>query len=106
MMWRKAKLFGDDEVAAQVVAAVPPKRAKDLGRRVRRFDEATWVGARREIVVDGNVAKFTQHPDLYLAADDPRTGNPRGWRGLNLLGFALADVRAQLGSRTGSPAAR
>lgn len=78
MMWRKAKLFGDDEVAAQVAAAVHPKRAKDLGRRVRRFDEATWVGARREIVVDGNVAKFAQHPDLgrYLAADDPRTGNP------------------------------
>ncbi|UOZ10427.1 NADAR family protein [Amycolatopsis sp. WQ 127309] len=130
MMWRKAKLFGDDEVAAQVLAAVHPKQAKDFGRRVRRFDEATWVACRREIVVDGNVAKFAQHPDLGryltgtgdrvvveaspvdrvwgigLAADDPRTGNPRGWRGLNLLGFALADVRAQLGSRTGSPAAR
>ncbi|WP_328614097.1 NADAR family protein [Amycolatopsis sp. NBC_00355] len=130
MMWRKAQLFGDEEVAVQVLTAGHPKQAKDFGRRVRRFDEATWVASRREIVVDGNVAKFAQHPDLAeylagtgdrvlveaspldrvwgigLAADDPRTANPRGWRGLNLLGFALADVRAQLGSRTGSPAAR
>jgi ribA/ribD-fused uncharacterized protein len=130
MMWRKAKLFDDDEVAARVLAAGHPKQAKDLGRRVRRFDEAAWVAERRGIVVDGNVAKFAQHPGLGrylagtgdrvlveaspldrvwgigLAADDPRTSNARGWRGLNLLGFALADVRAQLGSRSGSPAAR
>ncbi len=37
---------------------------------------------------------------------DPRAEKPRAWRGLNLLGSALADVRAQLGSRSGSPAAR
>ncbi|SFW92005.1 NADAR family protein [Amycolatopsis australiensis] len=126
MMWRKAMLFGDEEVAAQVLTAVPPKQAKDFGRRVRRFDEATWVAHRYGIVVDGNAAKFGQHgePGRYrasgagrgepgrprvgigLAADDPRAANPRAWRGLNLLGFALADVGAQLGSRGGSPAAR
>ncbi|WP_410621495.1 hypothetical protein [Amycolatopsis sp. cmx-8-4] len=79
-----------------------PAASASAGRR--RSSSTTWVGSRREIVVDGNVAKFAQHADLgrYLAG----TGNPRGWRGLNLLGFALADVRAQLGSRTGSPAAR
>ena len=130
MMWRKALLFGDEEVAAQVLTAVHPKQAKDFGRRVRGFDEADWVAHRRAIVVDGNAAKFAQHPALGdylagtgervlveaspvdrvwgvgLAADDPRAGKPRAWRGLNLLGFALADVRAQLGSRTGRPAAR
>jgi ribA/ribD-fused uncharacterized protein len=130
MMWRKAKLFGDDEVAAQVLTAVHPKQAKDFGRRVRGFDDEAWVAHRREIVVTGNAAKFAQHADLgrYLAgtgarvlveaspvdrvwgiglgAADPRAGTPRAWSGLNLLGFALADVRAQLGSRSGSPAAR
>ncbi|MBE1498125.1 ribA/ribD-fused uncharacterized protein [Amycolatopsis lexingtonensis] len=130
MMWRKALLFGDEEVAAQVLTAVYPKQAKDFGRRVRRFDEEAWVAHRFGIVVEGNAAKFAQHPELgrYLSgtggrvlveaspvdrvwgiglgADDPRAEKPRAWRGLNLLGFALADVRAQLGSRTGSPAAR
>ena len=130
MMWRKAMLFGDEEVASQVLAARHPKQAKDLGRRVRHFDEAAWVAHRREIVVAGNVAKFGQHPGIGryltgtgarvlveaspldrvwgigLAADDPAIEKPRSWRGLNLLGFALADVRAQLGSRSGSPAAR
>ena len=130
MMWRKAKLFGDEEVAAQVLTAVHPKQAKDFGRRVRAFDDEAWVAHRYGIVVGGNAAKFTQHPELGsylagtgervlveaspvdrvwgigLAADDPRAEKPRAWRGLNLLGFALADVRAQLGSRTGNPAAR
>ncbi|WP_285485268.1 NADAR family protein [Amycolatopsis sp. NBRC 101858] len=130
MMWRKAMLFGDEEAASQVLAARHPKQAKDFGRRVRRFDEAAWVAHRREIVVDGNVAKFGQHPDIGrylagtgervlveaspldriwgigLAADNPVIEKPRSWRGLNLLGFALADVRAQLGSRAGSPAVR
>jgi ribA/ribD-fused uncharacterized protein len=130
MMWRKAKLFGDEEVAAQVLAAVHPKQAKDFGRRVRGFEEDAWVAHRYGIVVDGNAAKFGHNPELGgylagtgnrvlveaspvdrvwgigLAADDPRAGKPRAWRGLNLLGFALADVRAQLGSRSGSPAAR
>lgn len=130
MMWRKARLFGDDEVAAQVLTAVHPKQAKDFGRRVRGFDEETWVAHRYGIVAEGTAAKFAQHAELRqflvgtgarvlveaspvdrvwgigLSADDPRAEKPRAWRGLNLLGFALADVRAQLGSRSGSPAAR
>ncbi len=120
MMWRKATLFGDDEVAAKVLTASHPKQAKDFGRQVRGFSQAAWEAARYEIVVAGNTAKFSQHPELGrflagtgqrvlveaspvdrvwgigLAADDPRAALPRSWRGLNLLGFALADVRASL----------
>lgn len=33
---------------------------------------------------------------IGLAADDPRAENPASWRGLNLLGFALMDARAEL----------
>jgi len=32
-----------------------------------------------------------------LAADDPLIEQPRHWPGLNLLGFALADVREGIG---------
>ena len=36
---------------------------------------------------------------IGLAADDPRAHDPVQWRGLNLLGFALMDVRARLGGQ-------
>jgi predicted NAD-dependent protein-ADP-ribosyltransferase YbiA (DUF1768 family) len=37
---------------------------------------------------------------IGLTADDPRAANPASWRGLNLLGFALGDVRTTLGADT------
>ncbi|MBG0816846.1 NADAR family protein [Planomonospora sp. ID82291] len=133
MMAGKARLFGDEETAAEIVAAGHPKRAKDLGRRVRGFDERAWQAARSDLVVRGNLAKFAQHPELGgfllgtgdrvlveaspvdriwgigLAAGDERAGRPETWRGLNLLGFALMQVRQALrdgllappGKRTG-----
>ncbi|GGK66554.1 hypothetical protein GCM10010126_27390 [Planomonospora parontospora] len=123
MMAGKARLFGDGETAAEIVAAGHPKQAKDLGRRVRGFDERAWEAARFDLVVRGNLAKFDQHPELAefllgtgervlveaspldrvwgigLAADDERAGLPGSWRGLNLLGFALMEVRQALRER-------
>ncbi|WP_199440908.1 NADAR family protein [Umezawaea beigongshangensis] len=123
MMWSKAVLFGDDDTAREILAAPDPQRAKSLGRTVRGFDHDTWEQARFDVVVAGNTAKFGQHDDLRgfllgtgdrvlveaspvdpvwgigLAADDPAAEDPERWRGLNLLGFALAEVRAALRAR-------
>jgi ribA/ribD-fused uncharacterized protein len=120
MMWRKAKLFGDNDVATRVLAAAHPGDAKKLGRLVRGFDESTWDGARFDIVVAGSTAKFGQHDDLRtyllgtgervlveaspmdrvwgigLAATDRRAHDPASWQGLNLLGFALMQARQNL----------
>lgn len=120
MMWRKALLFGDEEAARRIAVASHPRQAKMLGRRVRDFDEQTWVAARRGIVVDASVAKFGQRRELRdflvgtgrrvlveasptdriwgigLAATDERTADPARWRGLNLLGFALMEARDRL----------
>ena len=120
MMAEKARLFGDDEVRRQVLAATDAGRAKDLGRQIRGFEEATWKRARFDIVTAGNVAKFGQDERLrrYLLAtrdeilvetsptdrvwgiglgrDDPRAADPRAWHGLNLLGFALVRTRGVL----------
>ncbi|MCK9878451.1 NADAR family protein [Frankia sp. Ag45/Mut15] len=122
MMAGKARLFGDDETAEAILAAPDPARAKALGRRVRGFDEATWERHRYGIVAAGNLAKFSQDDRLRgflrgtgddvlveaspldavwgigLTATDPRAGSPVAWPGLNLLGFALMDVRAALRS--------
>jgi ribA/ribD-fused uncharacterized protein len=120
MMAEKARLFGDDDALKRVFAASHPGEAKRIGREVRGFEEPVWREARYRIVVDGNVLTFAAHPELRdfllttgervlaeaspvdpvwgigLAADDPRATDPSLWRGSNLLGFALMDVRERL----------
>jgi ribA/ribD-fused uncharacterized protein len=123
MMWRKATLFGDTQSAERILAAAHPHAAKTLGAQVAGFDQRVWNAHRYDVVVAGNLAKFDQHHELGtfllgtgervlvetspvdriwgigLAADDPRAGDPARWRGLNLLGFALMDVREILRQR-------
>lgn len=120
MMAAKALLFGDPETAARIRAAPDPKAAKELGRQVRGFDEERWAERRFDLVVTGNLAKFGQHAELRdfllgtgsrvlveasprdriwgtgLAADHEHGTSPEHWPGLNLLGFALMEVRHQL----------
>ena len=120
MMWGKARLFDDEKAAARILAAGHPKEAKDLGRTISGFDEATWVAQRVAIVTAGNVEKFRQNPDLLafllgtnqrvlveaspldriwgigLAATDEKAQDPAQWRGLNLLGEALMAARETL----------
>ena len=101
----------------QILQAPTPAAAKALGRQVRGFDESAWLQHRFGIVVRANQAKFTQNVELGqflqqtgdrilveaspvdrvwgigLAQDDEKVNNPNQWRGLNLLGFALMQVR-------------
>ncbi len=120
MMAQKALLFNDDAIFAKILAAKHPKQVKALGREVGKFDEVVWQQHRYAIVVAGNLAKFYQHKKLGqylintgtrvlveaspydkvwgvgLAKDDERIQNPEQWKGLNLLGFALMEVRDSL----------
>ncbi len=120
MMAGKALLFGDEEAAARIREASSPKQVKEFGRQVRGFDDVRWSAVRRDIVTAGNLEKFRQNPALAdfllstgtsvlveaspvdriwgigLAADDERAANPLQWRGENLLGFALMEVRDRL----------
>ncbi|OIV37654.1 hypothetical protein BIV57_09795 [Mangrovactinospora gilvigrisea] len=124
MMAGKARLFGDAAAEAKALAAGHPRDAKSAGREVRGFVEAVWERERFRLVVEGNRAKFGQHPELAdflagtgarvlveaspvdrvwgigLAKDDPRAADPSRWRGLNLLGFALMEARDEPGAPT------
>jgi len=117
MMAEKASLFGDQSSRDKVLQAPHPGAAKALGRQIRGFDEAIWEQHRFSIVVRANRAKFAQNRELRdflrhsskrilveaspvdriwgagLAADDAGITNPNLWPGLNLLGFALMQVR-------------
>lgn len=120
MMYAKACLFGDREVAAQILAAPTPKEQKQLGRKVCGYDEAIWAARRERIVFAGLLEKFRQNPRLDrcllatgttmlaeaspydriwgigLSVNDPRISAPSFWPGQNLLGKVLMEVRSVL----------
>ena len=120
MMAEKARLFGDAAVAEKILQNPEPGAAKALGRQIANFDEERWVAAREAIVLAGSRAKFAAHPPLRdfllatgtkilveaspldciwgagLAHNDPRLNQPEQWPGLNLLGFVLMRLRAEL----------
>lgn len=64
MMAEKARLFGDEDARQAILGASHPGEAKRLGRTVRGFDEVAWVEHRFALVVEGNLAKFGQNPEL------------------------------------------
>ena len=87
MMAEKARLFKDSEVLSQVLAANHPGEAKKLGRQVGGFKQEIWVEHRFDIVVRGNVGKFSQNPGLqeFLLNTQERIlveASPRDWRSL------------------------
>ncbi|KQU80446.1 MULTISPECIES: NADAR family protein [unclassified Rhizobacter] len=120
MMAEKARLFGDEAARFRILACRTPAEAKKLGRTVEAFDNAVWETARFEIVVTANHAKFSQNLAMRdyllatgsrvlveaspvdriwgigLAANDMAALHPGAWLGLNLLGFALMEVRSRL----------
>lgn len=120
MMAGKAELFADAKMRKDILATSDPAAAKALGRKVHGFDDATWSAARCGLVVEGNVHKFSARPKLRdfllstanqvlveasprdqiwgigLGRNNDRAKDPRQWRGENLLGFALMEVRAAL----------
>jgi len=58
MMYRKALLFGDVEIANKILKTTSPVEVRSLGRKVSPFDNDVWLKSRYEIVRDGNMAKF------------------------------------------------
>jgi predicted NAD-dependent protein-ADP-ribosyltransferase YbiA (DUF1768 family) len=97
MMAAKARLSGDAEAAGKILAAPHPGAAKALGREVRGFDEQLWdflAGTGSRVLVEASPRDSVW--GIGLAADDERAGSPERWPGLNLLGFALMEVRHQL----------
>lgn len=117
MMGQKALLFEDKEIFEQILNTASPALAKKLGRQVKNFDDSIWIEHRYRIVKDGNLLKFSQNIELKefliqtnskilveaspldriwgigMTGDKPSASIPAEWRGLNLLGFALMEVR-------------
>lgn len=122
MMHQKALIFGDGDVAKQIMQETNPKEQKKFGRMIKNFDKATWDKNCLAIVYEGNLAKFRQNPELKeemlntgdrifveaspldniwgigMSENDIGVDDPSFWQGLNLLGQALNLVKNQIKS--------
>lgn len=120
MMYKKAICFNDKEIADQILATNDVAKIKALGRKVRGYDDSVWDKVRQGIVHDGLLAKFSQNKELKecllntgdailaecspfdriwgigLSIKNPDSLEQVKWRGRNLLGFTLMQVREEL----------
>lgn len=120
MMYQKALLFQNMEIARQILSTTNVGKIKALGRSVRNYQDVLWNGLRQLIVYEGLLEKFRQNPELRekllatrghllaecavqdriwgigLSMKDERRFNLEQWQGQNLLGFSLMRVRTVL----------
>ena len=120
MMWNKAMMFGDEHRARKIMEEDSPSKQKKIGRLVEGFNDDVWIEKAYDIVVRGNRAKFTQIPKFLqhleatrgkllveaspydkrwgigLGENAPGIEDPKNWRGENLLGKAITEVRIEL----------
>jgi len=121
MMYQKAVLFSDMDIAEQILSISDVGKIKALGRSVKNYDDRIWNGLRQLIVCQGLFEKFQQNSQLKerllatqddilaecavqdriwgigLSMKDQRRFDMNEWQGQNLLGFSLMHVRRNLG---------
>lgn len=117
VMYRKAKLFGANNIANLILKANSPQECKRLGRsREIRFDDVIWennkVRIYKEVLIDKFKSRSMRKELLRfkdkkfveaspydkiwgagLSQDDPRILDEKQWKGSNLLGQILDEVR-------------
>lgn len=123
MMYSKAILFRDFDIADQIMKTNSPKEHQILGRQVKNFDLDHWNDNAKDIVFTSNYWKFMQNYDLLTKL--LKTGNttlveaspydkiwgigldentaintpPAQWPGTNWLGLTLTHVRDTIKSQ-------
>ena len=118
MMAQKAKLFWDDKIYKKIMNETNMKTIKELGKKVHYFEQESWDEYKEQIVYEANFLKFSQNEELkrFLLSTDEKmivevnpndivwacgyfekdAKNPDLWRGKNLLGQILMQVRKNL----------
>lgn len=119
-MYAKAVEFNDEETALKLLdPLLEPWDAKKLGREVKNYNEQVWSKVRYTRMLEVNREKYKN--DSYaklllatrdkilvecnprdtiwgigLAEEDPRSLNKDDWKGQNLLGEVLMQIRKEL----------
>ena len=118
-MWLKAIEFKDDVTAKLILNAKSPKECKQLGRQVKNFNEDTWglvkerfmkYALYKKFSYNSKLKEFLLNPDfdgkifveaspydviwgVGLSEDNLLIDDEKNWKGQNLLGKLLTDVR-------------
>lgn len=124
MMYKKAILFNDKEIASQILDTTNVGKIKALGRSVSNYNDSVWNGMRQIIIYKGLIEKFRQNEALLkklldtdddilaecavqdliwgtgISMTDPARYDINAWRGQNLLGYSLMLVREDLKKRS------
>lgn len=119
-MYAKAVEFNDEETALKLLdPLLEPWDAKKLGREVKNYNEQVWSKVRYTRMLEVNREKYknSSYANLLLATrdkilvecnprdtiwgiglaeDDPRSLNKGDWKGQNLLGEVLMQIRKEL----------
>merc|ERR1712187_244603 len=120
IMLCKAAVMGDFDIYQKVAAAETPNEAKQLGRRIPDLDAALWnhvvCSVAFEVVWqkfhkirplqavlletrDSLITEATRADNVWgigIDKGDTRIYRPSEWKGANVLGWALMEVRASL----------
>ncbi|MBO4650938.1 MAG: NADAR family protein [Clostridiales bacterium] len=121
MMYQKVMMFGQTALGDEIMRTADPEQCKILGREFfDGFDAALWKRTRFVVVKRGIRAKFSQNPSMMetllatgnailaecsprdkdwgilLSTSDPEVQDITKWRGENLLGQVLMEVREEL----------
>lgn len=118
--YKKAELFKDKQSMVKILKTDNPVTQKHLGRKVTNFNQQVWSEKSYQIMKQGLYYKFSQNPVLKelllqipnakfveaspfdtiwgigIGIDHENATMPSKWRGLNLLGKALNEVRDSL----------
>lgn len=119
-MWYKAITFGDLDTAKKIEETPDPRTVKNLGREVKDYNDIQWARIRYDVMRKVNWWKFTQIQayqeelmstgekilveaspyDLIwgvgLSEDDPLILDEKNWKGQNLLGRVLMEIREMI----------
>ncbi len=118
---KKADHFGDKQSRRQILRTSNPKTHYAIGHNVKGYNQRQWQkGPAWEIMLEANLAKYSQNPHLLKALldtdkrqmaegsatdftwgigidiNDPHAFDTENWEGKNWMGKILMEVRERL----------
>jgi len=117
---KKAELFKDDNSYTQIMASTDSVEIMKLGKQVEDFKPAEWAMACDDVMYIGNMAKYTQIPELKakllstgekalvesskhdkywgsgIALNDKNALKKDLWVGENKMGMLLVKIRSEI----------